>query len=107
MRFQLANEAQDMRTFCFISQGLHIPLGIHCMVTSPNHAVSTRYATVYIVTPFLLVRRRFFKSMSFAMITKPWMATELTKTVYTQGPGAHFCARVQELDLALGHRHHV
>ena len=66
MRFQLANEARDMRTFCFISQGLPIPLGIHCMVTGPKwcsvHAVSTRYATVYIVTPFLSVRIHFLKA---------------------------------------------
>ena len=32
-------------------------------------------------------------------------AIELTKTVCTQGPGAHFCARAQGLDLVLGHRH--
>ena len=66
MRFQLANEARDMRTFCFISQGLPIPLGIHFMVTGPTwcsiHAVSARYATVFMVTPFLPVRRRFLKA---------------------------------------------
>ena len=39
------------------------------------------------------------------MISKPWMATELTKTMCTQVPGAHFRARVQALDLVLGHRH--
>ena len=49
----------------------------------------------------------FFKSMRFATISKPWMATELTKTVCTQEPGAHFHARVQGLDLVLGHRHRV
>ena len=66
MRFQLANETRDMRTFCFISQGLPIPLGIHCMDTSLKwcsvHAVSTRCATVYIVIPFLPVRRHFLKA---------------------------------------------
>ena len=49
----------------------------------------------------------FFKSMRFATISKPWMATELTKTVCTQEPAAHFHARVQGLDLVLGHRHRV
>ena len=49
----------------------------------------------------------FFKNMNFGMITKRWMATEVTKTVCTQGPGAHFRARVQGLDLVLGHRHRV
>ena len=41
------------------------------------------------------------------MIIKPWMATELTKTVCTEGPDAHFSARVQGrvLVLPLGHRH--
>ena len=38
------------------------------------------------------------------MITKRWMATELTKTVCTQGPRAHFRARVQDFNLVLGHR---
>ena len=45
----------------------------------------------------------FFKNMSFAPITKPWTLTELV-TVCTQGPGVHFCARVQVLELVLGHR---
>ena len=49
----------------------------------------------------------FFKSMSFATISKPRMATELTKTTCTQVPGAHFRARVQGLELVLGHRHRV
>ena len=49
----------------------------------------------------------FFKSMSFATISKPRMATELTKTMCTQVPGAHFRARVQGLELVLGHRHRV
>lgn len=30
---------------------------------------------------------------------------ELTKIVCTRGPGVHFCARVQDRDLLLGHRH--
>ena len=30
---------------------------------------------------------------------------ELTKIVYTQGPGVHFFARIQGPDLVLGHRH--
>ena len=42
--------------------------------------------------------------MSFAMITKPWTVTEQV-TVCIQGPGVHFCARVQVLDLVLWHRH--
>ena len=44
---------RDLRTFCFISQGLFILHGIHCMGTIPKwcrvHAISTRYATVSIV----------------------------------------------------------
>jgi len=32
---------------------------------------------------------------------------ELTKIVCSQGPGAHFCARVQGRDLVLGCRHRV
>ena len=47
------------------------------------HTVSTRYATAYIVTPFLSVRRHFFKNMSLATITKPWTATELKNGVHT------------------------
>ena len=39
------------------------------------------------------------------MIIKPWMATELTKIGCTQGPNAHFSARVQGGVLVLGHRH--
>ena len=54
-----------------------------------------------------LCQNPFFKSMRFATISKPWMGTELTKTVCTQGPGAHFHARVQGLDLVLGHRYRV
>ena len=111
MRFQLANEACDLRTFCFISQGLPIPLGIHCMVTGPKwcsvYAVKHPICNCvhsYSISP---CQTPFFKSMSFATISKPWMATELTKTMCTQVPGAHFRARVQGLELVLGHRHRV
>ena len=45
--------------------------------------------------------------MSFATITKRWTVTELVTTVCTQGPGVHFCARVQVVDLVLWHRHRV
>ena len=102
MRFQSANEACDLRTFCFISQGLPIPLGIHCMVAGPKwcsvHAVKYPICNCvhsYSISP---CQTPFFKSMSFATISKPWMATELTKTMCTQVPGAHFRARVQGLD---------
>ena len=111
MRFQLANEARDMRTFCFISQGLPIPLGIHCMVTGPKwrsvHAFKYPICNCvhsYSISP---CQTPFFKSMRFATISKPWMATELTKTVCTQGPGVQFLARVQVVDLVLGHRYRV
>ena len=36
-----------------------------------------------------------FSNMSLAASTKSWIASEITKTMCTQGPGAHFCARVQ------------
>ena len=39
MRFQLANEVRDMRTFCFISQGLPIPLRSHAWVPAQNGVV--------------------------------------------------------------------
>ena len=108
MRFQLATEASDLPTSCFIFQGLPTPLGIHCMGTGPKwcsvHAVKYPICNCvhsYSISP---CQTPFFKSMSFAMITKPWMATELTKTMCTQVPGAHFRARVQGLELVLGHR---
>ena len=111
MRFQLANEACDQRTFCFIPQELPIPLSIHCMGTGPKwcsvHAV--RYPICNCVHSYSIspCQTPFFKSMSFATISKPWMATELTKTMCTQVPGTHFHARVQGLELVLGHRHRV
>ena len=88
MRFQLANEACDLRTFCFISQGLPIPLGIHCMVTGPKwcsvHAVKHPICNCvhsYSISP---CQTPFFKNMSFATITKPWSLTELViKCVHT------------------------
>ena len=100
---------RDMRTFCFISQELSTLPRNQCLRTGPKwcrkvHAVSTRYATVYIVTPFLPVRLHFLKH-ELCNITKRWMATELKKTVCTGRPGAHFFARVQGLDLVLGRRH--
>ena len=33
--------------------------------------------------------------MSLVASTKQWNAAELTKTVCTPGPGAHYCAREQ------------
>ena len=36
-----------------------------------------------------------FSNMSLAASSKIWIASEITKTMCTQGPGAHFCARVQ------------
>ena len=94
-----------MRTFYFISQR-----GCQNLVPGrkPLHGYSEypicdcvhSYSISPCQTPFL-------KNMSFGMITKQWMATELTKTVCTQGPGAHFRARVQSLDLVLGHRQRV
>ena len=74
---------RDMRTFCFISQELSTLPRNQCLRTGPKwcrkvHAVSTRYATVYIVTPFLPVRLHFLKH-ELCNITKRWMATELKK----------------------------
>ena len=42
-----------------------------------------------------------FSNMSLAASTKSWIASEITKTMCTQGPGAHFCARVQRDVFAL------
>ena len=47
--------------------------------------------TLYIVTSFRPVRRH-LKHELLALKTKEWTASELTKIVCTQGPGAHFCA---------------
>ena len=67
---------------------------------------STRYATVYIVTSFPPFRRHFLKKHELCNDYKAVVsAIELTRTVCTQGPGAHFCAQAQGLDLVLGHRH--
>ena len=110
MRFQSANEACDLRTFCFISQGLPIPLGIHCMVTGPKwcsvHAVEYPICNCVHSYSFFPVRRRFLK-YELCSDYKAVDGHRAKKTLYTQGPGAHFCARVQELDLVLVHRHHV
>ena len=57
---------RHMRTFCFISQELSTLPRNQYLRTGPKwcrkvHTVSTRYATVYIVTPFLPVRLHFLK----------------------------------------------
>ena len=44
-----------------------------------------------------------FWNTNLAASTTQWTATEPTKTVCTQGPGAHFCARVQGVDVVDGH----
>ena len=94
-----------MRTFCFISQR-----GCPNLVPGREPLHGYREYPIcncvhsYSISP---CQPPFFKNMNFGMITKRWMATELTKTVCTQGPGAHFRARVQSLDLVLGHRQRV
>ena len=51
-----------------------------------------------VVTPLGTVRRHFERR------TKQWNASDLIKTVCTQGPGAHSCARMQILDVSvIGH----
>ena len=55
--------------------------------------------------PFSPCQTPFTKNMSFATITNPWRAPQLTKTVCTHGPGALLCAQVEGLDLVLWHRH--
>ena len=90
-----------MRTFCFISQR-------GCPNLMPGREPRHGYREYpiyncvhsYSISP---CQTPFFKNMSFATITKPWTLTELV-TVCTQGPGVHFFARVQVLDLVLGHR---
>ena len=47
-------------------------------------------------------RDKKYWNRKFQTQTKLWTLTELV-TVYTQGPGVHFCARVQVLELVLGH----
>ena len=42
--------------------------------------------------------------MNWVARTKQWTARSL-QNYCTQGPGVHFCARVQDRELALGHRH--
>ena len=90
-----------MRTFCFISQR-----GCPNLVPErePRHGYREypicNCVHSYSISP---CQTPFFKNMSFATITKPWTLTELV-TVCTQGPGVHFCTRVQVLDLVLGHR---
>ena len=89
-----------MRTFCFISQR-------GCPNLVPGRGPRHWYREYpicncvhsYSISP---CQTSFFKSMSFATITKPWTLTELV-TVCTQRPGVHFCARVQVLELVLGH----
>ena len=67
----------------------HLEPGNQCLGTGTKwccvHTVSTRYATAYIVTPFIPVRRHFLKNMSLATITKPWTATELKNGAH-RGP---------------------
>ena len=55
---------------------------------------------VYIVTPFRPVRRHLKHGLSTE--NKAVDCPDLIKIVCTQGLGAHFCARVQGLDLVLG-----
>ena len=90
-----------MRTFCFISQRSCPNL---VPGREPRHGYR-EYPICYCVHSYSIspCQTPFFKNMSFATITKPWTLTELV-TVYTQGPGVHFCARVQVLELVLGHR---
>ena len=57
--------------------------------------------TVYIVTPF----RPAILKHSLSSENKAVDCPEPTKIVCTQGPGAHFCARVQGQDLVFGHPH--
>ena len=90
-----------MQTFCFISQRV-------CPNLVPGREPRYGYREYpicncvhsYSISP---CQTPFFKNMSFVTITKPWTLTELVN-VYTQGPGVHFCARVQVLYLLLGHR---
>ena len=94
-----------MRTLCFISQRgcPNLVRGrepLHGYREYPICNCVHSYSISPCQTPFL-------KNMSFGMITKQWMATEVTKTECAQGPGAHFRARVQSLDLVLGHRQRV
>ena len=66
------------------------------------------YVHSYFISPSF--RRHFFEKKTWALQrlqSRGLTAIELTKTVCTQGPGAHFCARAQGLDLVLGHRHLV
>ena len=90
-----------MRAFCFISQR-----GCPNLVPGrePRHGYREypicNCVRSYSISP---CQTPFFKNMSFATITKPWTLTELV-TMCTQGPGVHFCARVQVLYLILGHR---
>ena len=90
-----------MQTFCFISQRV-------CPNLVPGREPRYGYREYpicncvhsYSISP---CQTPFFKNMSFVTITKPWTLTELVN-VCTQGPGVHFCARVQVLYLVLGHR---
>ena len=93
-----------MQTFCFISQRV-------CPNLVPGREPRYGYREYpicncvhsYSISP---CQTPFFKNMSFVTITKPWTLTEVVN-VCTQGPGVHFCARVQVVDLVLWQRYRV
>ena len=70
------------------------------------HTLSTQYMTVYIVVLHFALSDATLK-YELSSKNKAVDCTKLTKIVCTQGPSAHFCARVQGLDLILRHRHHA
>ena len=49
----------------------------------------------------------FFKTWALQWLQSGGWPQSLKKSVCTQAPDAHVCARVQGLDLVLGHRHRV
>ena len=100
-KFGLPNQIfLDPPLLCTLDAREQVPSYLHIVLWSYLERSIINCVHNYFISPCQTP----FWNMSLAASTKPWTAPDLLKTVYAQGPGAHFCAVVQGLVLVLGHR---